>query len=249
MQGDLFPIDAVWCGPANLGTADCSTVCRGSDGCDYVIKDGIKNPLIPHSEWFCTHLGELIGLASPPCRVIRMPDKSLVFGSRWEGGVFKDRWPDKLAKGEIKLADIAPVFSRIHAFDHFVHNTDRHAGNFLFREQKSDYVIMAFDYSRSWLCNGFPLPNLPFGAGQNTRKMQQQLAAHVGKYIDPALCAETLEKLAKTPKAAVEKIINESPSTWLPEEKRKSIFDWWGSPDMITRINAIAKGIKDGTYL
>ena len=88
----LFPIEIKWCLPANLGTADCGQICRGVDGCDYAIKDGKTGgsaPVTPHCEWFCTVLGERVGIAAPSCKVIRLPDGTLVFGSRWEGGVVK----------------------------------------------------------------------------------------------------------------------------------------------------------------
>jgi hypothetical protein len=85
-----LPIKARWCVPANLGSADCGQTCRCDDGCDYVIKDGKSGgsvPLTPHSEWFCTQLADLIGIASPQCKIIEMGDGSFTFGSRWEGGV------------------------------------------------------------------------------------------------------------------------------------------------------------------
>ncbi len=54
-----FPTAVRWCRPANLSTADCGLICRGEDGCDYVIKDGVSGgstPRVPHCEWFCSEL-------------------------------------------------------------------------------------------------------------------------------------------------------------------------------------------------
>src|SRR3546814_4318002 len=96
-----------------MNTADCHWTSRCDDGCVYAIKDGGQNPLVPHSEWLCTHLAEHLGIAAPTCKIVEMPDRSLVFGSRWEGGVLsKEAWVGKLQRGEISVADIAPILSR-----------------------------------------------------------------------------------------------------------------------------------------
>src|SRR6516164_992949 len=89
-------------------------------------------------------LGDLVGIPSPPCAVIERADGSLVFGSRWEGGVAKDLWWEMVRRGEIAFSDISAPLSRIYAFDHF---EDRHLKNFLFREQHKGWALLAFDYS------------------------------------------------------------------------------------------------------
>jgi hypothetical protein len=150
--GALFPLETVWCAPPGLGTADCGLICRADDGLDYAIKDKSTDVAVPHSEWFCTHLAELVNIAAPPCKFVKVTDGTLAMGSRWEGGVIdRNTWTMRLGV-DIKLPDLAPVLSRIYAFDHFIYNEDRHTGNLLVREQRnSGVVILAFDYSRAWL--------------------------------------------------------------------------------------------------
>src|SRR3546814_20573039 len=97
-----------------MNTADCHWTSRCDDGCVYAIKDGGQNPLVPHSEWLCTHLAEHLGIAAPTCKIVEMPDRSIVFGSRWEGGVMsKEAWVGKLQRGEISVADIRSEERRV----------------------------------------------------------------------------------------------------------------------------------------
>jgi HipA-like protein len=257
----LLPVDVKWCQPVNLGSADCSNICRGVDGFDYVIKDGVSGasvPQTPHCEWFCSQLGELIGIPSPPFRIVRQLDDTLVFGSRWEGGVIKPgsapamasaRWWEKVKAGDIKLADIQGALSRIYAFDHFIHNVDRHQGNLLVREQYAGHVMLAFDYSRAWVFNGFPLPNLPM-AVNNTVRWQRFFSKEWGSpYIDAAQVDVAIDSIRKIRPETINEILTKQPDTWLPNTLRSDILNWWGSSEMLVRLDGIAKGIADGTYL
>jgi hypothetical protein len=135
-------------------------------------------PATPHSEWFCTKLAQAVGIASAPCAVVKMLDGTTAFGSRWEGGVLNPsvagHWWEKVKSGEIPIDDIRGTLSRIYAFDNFVFNPDRHCGNFIVREQRNGFAVLANDYSRAWLCNGFPLPALPM-TRHNTMEAQRWL--------------------------------------------------------------------------
>jgi hypothetical protein len=224
-------------------------VCRCDDGCDYVVKDGSKNICTPHDEWFCTRLAELIGIPSPPCIVIERADGALVFGSRWEGGVARDPWWEMVKRGDIALTDISDPLSRIYAFDHFVHNDDRHLKNFLFREQRNGWMVLAFDYSRAWLCNGMPLPSLPFQANKNTILARRFLCHELGEYIDKAETDLTLNRLANVKETDVLNAINGHPEMWLSSAQKDEIVNWWRSNTRTNRIDQIRQGIHDGTYL
>jgi hypothetical protein len=145
-----MPLEIRFCNPANLGSVDCGQVCRADDGCDYVVKDGETGGSVqatPHSEWFCTQLATAIGIASAPCAILNMLDGTTAFGSRWEGGVLNPsiagHWWEKVKSGEIPLDDIRGTLSRIYAFDNFVFNPDRHCGNFIVREQRDGFAVLA----------------------------------------------------------------------------------------------------------
>jgi hypothetical protein len=245
----LVPVRIKWCDPKGLGTEDASGICRCDDGCDYVVKDGSKSAFTPHDEWFCTHLASAIGIPSPPCTVVEYPDGSLAFGSRWEGGVAKEPWWEMVRRGAIVMADIAPALSRIYAFDHFVHNEDRHLRNFLFRDQHQGWAVLAFDYSRAWLYNGMPLPALPFQPDKKTIMARRFLLSEFGEYIDKAEADGALQKIADVKETQILQSINSHPKTWLPDDEKDKIVNWWQSQQRTDRINQIRQGIHDGTYL
>jgi hypothetical protein len=220
----------------------------------------MKDGTAAHAEWLCTHLATRLGIACPDCQILQMPDDTLVFGSRWEGGVVVSApgsavplWVAMVKTGQIKLADIRTALSRIYAFDHFVHNYDRHAKNFLVRNQLNGHAVLAFDYSRAWTANGFPLPNLPFDImdpNERTVNVQRALSNYWGlSYIDAAEAKKFLALARKVTRAQIREIIRGHPKSWLPPAVRTAILKWWGSKQMITRVDGIEKGIDNGTYL
>jgi len=242
------PVKARRCGPANFGTADCSQVCRCDDGSDYAVKDDSHNALVPHSEWFCTHLGEAVGLASPPCKVVDVNGK-LCFGSRWESGHNAQDWWLRVQPGSTNFASIAPTLSRIYAFDLFVNNIDRHAKNYIVREQHFGTALLAFDYSRAWIVNGMPPPMLPMESHHNTVDVMRAFKSLFGNFFVKAEAYEVLERLDAITVAEVERIILSHPTEWLTESQKKSIVQWWEGAHKTQRISDIRKGVGDGSYL
>lgn len=249
-QGNLFPIDVLWEEPSSLNTADCSTFCRGEDGADYAVKDARGGSLVPHSEWFCTHLADMVGIAGPPCRILRMLDGTLAFGSRWEGNPLEGTaWADKVMEGVIPKPMIFPLLSKIYVLDNFVHNVDRHGANYLCRPQRQGYAFLAFDYSRSWLCNGFPLPDLPLPEGSLTRKVCWQIKGMMGNFIETDVCDEVNERIRKVSVDSIRSVIEGHPEDWLPKELKEDVLDWWGSALRGKRLDGISEGIHNGSYI
>ena len=241
----------MWIDPDALGTADAGPVCRCDDGCEYATKGTNNHSQVPHSEWLCTQLGEVIGIAAPPCAVIEMPNGDLVFGSRWEGGVVPAQppWWEQVKNGRIPLDNVKEILTKIYAFDHFVHNIDRHAKNFIMRSQRSSEVLMANDYSRAWLVHGFPLPQTPMDENSNTVKAQRRFTEYFGTYIDPVEACSTMERIKAIPSSRIQNIIEFHPLVWLDDNLKGRILDWWGNGEMNTRAEHVAKGIEDGTHL
>ena len=259
IQDSLFPlpIKVIYSIPVNLGSADVDRICRGEDGRDYVPKDQRTGGCVettPHAEWFCSRLADAVGIPTPPCAVLEMFDGSFIFGSAWEGGVIDPQqsghWWDRVKSNEISLEEIKPILSKIYAFDQFIHNPDRHRNNFIVRNQKNGFVILAHDYSRAWLCAGVPLPATPFQEWENTINHQRWLSKFWGQdYILHAYCEDMLRRIKKIMLSNVSAILEAHPNSWLTESERDYILGWWGSAKMFKRIEEISKGIKDGSYL
>jgi hypothetical protein len=242
------PVRAVRCEPSDFGTADCAQVCRCDDGSDYAVKDEVSNASVPHSEWFCTRLGELVGLASPPCKVVDVRGKAC-FGSRWETGHNAKDWWLRVISGAIDLASIAPTLSRIFAFDLFVNNIDRHMTNYIVREQHFGTTLLAFDYSRAWLVNGMPPPDLPMAAHENTTRAMRWMQDQFGHFFSINDAKHVLDRLDLVDHTTIQSILMSHPPEWLTTDQRDGIIAWWQSGARSSRINSIRKGVKDGTYL
>jgi hypothetical protein len=254
----LFPLKVKFVDPADIG-ADSEFCCTAEDNCNYRIKDkvsGQAHETTPHSEWFCTRLASMIGIACPPFNVLEMPDGTLVFGSRWEGGLLRRKpgdeagyWYEKVRSGEIPLADVSDVLTNIYAFDHFVNNVDRTLENFLVREQRNGFAILAFDFSRAWIRFGMPLPRTPLGDCHTVGAQRDLRGYWKAAYIKPDTASILLDKISKITVKDINNIINEHPSDWLTAAQKKAILKWWGSKGMLDRIREISEGIADGSCL
>jgi hypothetical protein len=235
--------------PVGLASNDGAAMCRCDDGFEYVVKDTTAHPLTPHNEWFCTHLAGLVGIVCPPCCPVEDETGQLVFGSRCEGGVTSDPWVEKVVRGEIDRAVIDGVLSRILAFDHFVHNDDRHLRNYLVRTSRNGWAMLAMDFSRAWSFHGFPPGALPFTLTQKTRLVHRTIKREIGDFVDVPEVNRVLDALSAVKGSEIEKILDRQPTSWLTRAKKNDIIGWWKSPDRAKRIASIRKGIGDGSYL
>jgi hypothetical protein len=245
----LTPLRIVWRDPDGLDSVDSAGAGRCDDDCEYAFKDDRHHAFTPHDEWFCTHLAGAVGIACPPCAVVEDESRKSLFGSRWEGGVAREKWWELVMRGEIELSAVAPTLSRIFAFDHFVFNDDRHLNNYIVRESRNGWIMLAFDFSRAWTHHGFPPNRLPFNADQNTRLAFRYLTSIFGNFIDVEAVNTTMDRLAAFEVARVKDIIARHPKNWLTDSCENAIIDWWASPARLERIEMIRRGISDGSYL
>lgn len=256
--GDLFEGEAarvrvVFTFPVDLGTSEAPKVCRGSDGCDYVVKDGSTHAAIPHSEWFCSQLGERVGIAAPVHRIMDIGGGATAFGSRWLGGSLTPDgatpWFGMVETGDLSLSDMSSALSRIYAFDHFVQNLDRNLTNLLLTPQFQGHAVVAFDYSQAWLCWGFPL-NMPPLPLCRTVEVQRFLSClWKSDYISASIVRETCDTIASVTIDTVENIMRAHPQDWLNDAQREAIVSWWGSDDMTLRLGRIVEGVENGSCL
>lgn len=245
----LVPLQIQWRDPANLGSLDSAGSCRCDDGCEYVLKDTSDHPLMPHSEWFCTKLAEAVGIACPPCAVIRDESGVFLFGSRWEGGISSEKWWELLYAGEIDPDIIYPVLSRVLAFDLFVHNDDRHLNNFLTRESRNSYSLLAFDFSSSWAIHRIPPLDLPLQKEALTLRAHRKMKNMFGDFLDIDCVNETIDRISDVSSVTIQNIINQHPREWLSAAEESDILSWWDSDLRANRLDGIREGIGNGSLL
>jgi hypothetical protein len=130
-----------------------------------------------------------------------------------------------------------------------MHNGDRHLKNYLIRKQKLGYSILLFDYSRAWLWNGFPPPNLPLEPTSNTIRAQRLLSQIFPGFLSILDINHVYDVIKNIDRSGIEIIIEEHPNNWLADAEKNALLKWWKSDSCIQRIDLIKEGIKNGTYL
>lgn len=247
-KAGLFPVNIRSCDPANLGSADAALIGMGDDGFDYVIKTVEKTPNVPASEWFCHRLSDLCSIVVPQYSILNIRGMKLAFGSRYDGAIETNSQVIlDILSGQTKANILAERLSAIYALDLFVHNDDRHFGNYMFNKAMSGYSVKAFDFSRAWLYHGWPLPNLPLRPQCNTVAKFRDLMSH--HRFDLTAAEKVLDRLSGLNVGLIQEIHNEMPAEWLSKPNRKSIIKWWSSKDRSKRIEFVRGGLKDGTLL
>ena len=143
--------------------------------------------------------------------------------------------------------EVARTLSRIYAFDLFVHNTDRHLNNYLcVGGRLPGHTIKAYDFSRAFIAHGWPLPRLPMSASEHTIQTYRHLRAIHAFNLGEAM--ELLKKLKMLPVNGFKDLLESLPTGWIDAKVMKRILKWWAE-ERAARIEKIAGGLKDGSFL
>jgi signal recognition particle subunit SEC65 len=246
-QPELYPIDVTKVMPP-VGGADSACTGTGRDGMKYNIKTVAKAAMAPGAEWFCHHLAEIVQIAAAHPAVLTLPgDATPAYGSRWESGMLPPARNSEVMTGKLNGEQLPERFSALYAFDLFVHNVDRHPGNYVFIEIDGLYRLLAMDFSRAWTYHGWPLPALPMAVSSST-VVQGRIVRHRHAFEMPA-AEQVLEAVERVTLDAVQSIFNRMPGQWLDDVRRAAIARWWTDGSMKQRVAEIRKGLGDGTYL
>lgn len=245
----LVPLDALWCGGADFGSADASEGCFCGDAGAFVVKTTGPNPHIPHSEWFCSSLAQLVGVPQVPYSIIRHTDGTLCFGSQWMKGKTQDWWNLAL-EGTVNFASLADDLARIYAFDLFINNEDRHVNNFMVVPEGTGHRVYSFDYSRAWMVNGFPPPTaIMTDIDIATINVKAWFGRHFGDYISFDIANNILNNIAAVSENTIRRIIGDHPRDWLTPANEDAIIEWWKSGMAAARVETIKAGLENGDFL
>lgn len=243
----MFPLELISFDPPDINSADAAGYGTATDGMVYAIKKYDKQPLLPATEWLCTNLADLCGISVPVCKQIKFPNGEIAFGSRWEGGIEDDTNKTNALLGQLKVKGIETILPTIYAFDLFIHNVDRHMGNYLFRKSHHQSVLMAFDFSRALLYHNWPLPPLPLPDNCNSLITFRQISRHHNLDFNQAHIM--LDHLDSMNDDVLQKLVDLMPSTWLDAKIRNNLDAWWKSDQRHNRVSEIKVGLNNGTYL
>jgi hypothetical protein len=247
----MFPLHAVIEFPQKEKTADACGEVEAADGHRYYVKEDKDGKAICASEWLCTRIAEEVGIAGPQSTLVQMLDGRLLFGSRRVSNVADQATTLQFLNSaseqnrSLPVAGLQRVLSNIYALDMFIHNVDRHLGNYLSVEESGVRRIYAMDYSRSlfwaWPFSGFPHQN------ENTLQMGRLLRSHHG--FDLVAASAVLQQLGSLAPAVIEGFINRMPPAWLPGELKSEFMNWWSDGGRTARLTALRMGLENGQLL
>jgi len=241
----LVPLDPLFCGTADFGSEDTNEGCFCGDAGTFVIKKNDVHPALSHSEWFCSSLANAVGVPQVPFNIIRHPNGACCFGSQWMNGKTKDWW-NLAIQGSVDFGGLAEDLSRIYVYDLFIHNIDRQLNNFMVVPHGEKHKVYSFDYSRSWLVVGFPMPPVMDIVNSSTIKVKNWIKLNFGDFISIQVATEVLDAIATLNVARVRQIIASHPVDWLTEQQEGEIIDWWENGMASDRVAAIKVGLKNG---
>ena len=244
-QADLFPIRLVRVDPGGLGSADATGYGEGEDGQIYALKTNDKHAHLPAIEWICSNIAHYCGIAVPPFRILLSDNGHHYFGSRWEGGPLSRAQSQAALTEPDAVAGSQAVLPAIYVFDAFVHNVDRHIGNYLCRPAYGNTVVLAFDWSRALFFHGWPLPDLPLPYKCNTLNTFAMLKKLRNTSWEWGIAEKVLNRLWKLSPAVIKHILEQMPEPWLDNQLRQKFVAWWGSDLRIQRIDVIRQEIQN----
>jgi hypothetical protein len=276
-QLSLVPIKVTNLIPKHDVSADCQTYCEANDGYQYAVKqvsDSRVFPFTPFDELFCYELARLCEIAVPQYSLLEMPDKTLAFGSVWEGGAVQDGmklvFQDVMQGGAsfMEKQKLIERLSSIFAFDLFVHNEDRHDGNYLIRPAINAHVLIAMDFSRSWTNLNCPIDRASTIMNPPIMPMLYVSPPHATQYngqvsntyrfakifwnnqrlgqISGGAFFRTLERLLGIERERIDSILSKVPDSWCSPARKTEILNWWCSSERIDRINHIKGAYQNG---
>lgn len=256
-QGNLFGLEVVSFRPV-LGkrTAHLRHTVIATDGWEYAVKcrqDGVEslakiahNPtLVPASEWLCTNLADMCGIATPHCKIIHDKNTGIdYFGSRY------DLSSASTPMDEITFAEqlcTSPMLKKqvwaIYAFDQFIFNIDRSLSNYLYSVGRDGYMIVQpFDFGFSSLVMGWPNRTgeslLPYGCPTTDKWISIRKLTG-----DNYSCRESglaiLDRLSKIQPDIIESICNAMPESWINPLQKSALMSWWSSNNRQMRIDVV----------
>jgi hypothetical protein len=246
-QLSSLPVRIIQLDPANLSTGDAAFFGTGDNGLDYCIKTVDKTPAIPAAEYICHFVARCCGIAVPEVDVVVLPDGSEAFGSVWEGTALDRQQAVKVLTGNVAGKQIEQCLARIFALDLFVHNVDRHSGNYLCVVGRgSTPSLKAFDFSRAFTYHRWPLPDLPMDSNSNTMRLMRGLRQN--RSVDLTEGYALLDKVGSLPFADFKTLVQNMPKTWMDGSLRKKVTEWWAR-GRAERVAVIRDGFKNGSIL
>jgi hypothetical protein len=250
-QLQIFPRKSRIEYPPVAATAESIGYVEADDRFLYYVKSDKSGKPVRASEWLCTHLAEAVGISAPAPAIIEMQSGDLVFGSRriarLADAVSTTTFLTTPSATNVAnpIAGLGSVLSSIYSLDMFVHNVDRHYGNYISIDDNGVRRLYAFDFSHAMFCS-WPLTSFP-AVPTHTRTHGSFLRQAHG--FDATTALTVVDRLGGLAFGTVEGFINQMPSDWLSSSVRAAFMQFWSAGARSARLDGLRKGLIDGTLL
>jgi hypothetical protein len=252
IQPELFPLEITNIYPHNGRGTDVAFIADAGSG-RYYCKRDISPRKVRAAEWICTSLATYLNIPVPDFAFLRTADGETLFGSREEWDTASQFEAETFLTSPTMVdpaigdphAWLGPYLSKLYAFDLFVSNPDRQICNFLLSRDAGTRRLLAFDFAASNLAD---VGSANFSiARTNTLFVGRRWRAI--RRFDSARAGELLDWLADISLATIEGIVEPMPADWLSSVEREKFLESWSSGASKIRLDALRRGLSDGTLL
>lgn len=250
-QPELFPLRSAVEFPNTVNGADVWGRVIAEDGRVYIVKGTKAGPLVPACEWVGTLVAEALSLTCARPKVIQLQSGELLFGSPGISGVANQVETTRLLTSiseppaGIPIPGLRAALSEIYALDMFLNNLDRHDQNFVTARNGATATLYVIDFARCLFWHdsfdGFPAQN------QNTVVKGKEFRRRHG--FDHDAANRMVDRIVSLTADRIKGILLQMPSEWLPEPRRQAFLQWWDGLGRRRKLEALRKGLEDGSLL
>lgn len=204
------------------------------------------------TEWICTSLAKHLGILVPDFAVLIDPSTGeTFFGSKevWGTASTFDAQTYLTTPFDPITGDptpwLAAYLSRLTVLDIFTGNIDRQICNFLLVSDGRSRRLLAFDFGESDLSQ-FSTTNFPIA---QTQTMFVGRRFRAIRSFDMMSAQSAINELSAISPEIFESIIGPVPEDWLSRDNREKLVEHWRSGAHKVRLDALRRGLKDGSLL
>lgn len=240
-QRSFLPIRIIDVVPPERTTAKLKMIGISDTGVKYALKTLADDPSLPLTEWFCYSLCRLTGIATPEFDIVKMPDGSLAFGSKWEPPSTFIVDPSGCDKDELllRLSGTADGLSQMLTLDCFLPNKDRHFGNIMFKPQQKFQQVLAFDWSELECVKNCFLPEKLTDKSNTIRTINYLILleqASNKNYLSSKKISEYSNRIKEIDSKDISTVLHSVPVEWHNGIDINGIIEWWNPDNIALRL-------------
>ncbi|QFS99619.1 hypothetical protein FIV06_19465 [Labrenzia sp. THAF191b] len=259
VQMALTPLRVVEHRVVNFGTAHAFGRAQCEDGKYYIVKRGGIEHHLCATEYFCHSMADLLNLPIHQYKPLMMPDGELVFGSTEQDPVLNELLAYRLItegnNNQYKIENFKEIYSATLAFDLVIANKDRHANNFLLKENPNSSSDTTTSTSVSLIDFGSaqiftePATSFPLNIEKqsNTIRLADKLRGAHG-FSDNA-AERVLRTIDQSSEFLAERAFFGMPEEWFDPVDREQFLENVKGGLLKRQVEFVRNGMENGVFL